>query len=193
MSICKFAGIVTLALFLGTAVAGEHAAKQDKPSISASQTMKVTVQVESVDYETRVVSLREPGGELLTFTAGEEVRNLAQMKAGDIVTAEYTENLYIDVFEDLGTVPSESDFTAMGTAAEGQKPGLTAFDSQVVTAKVEEINLEANTFKLRWPDNSVEEFTARSPENLKMAAVGDMVVITQTVSVNISVEETNVE
>ena len=62
-----------------------------------------------------------------------------------------------------------------------------------MTAKVEEINLEANTFKLRWPDDSVEELTAASHENLKLAAVGDLVIITKTVSVKISVEETGTE
>lgn len=70
---------------------------------------------------------------------------------------------------------------------------MTAFDSQVITAKVEAINLEANTFKLRWPDDSVEEYTAMNPENLKMAEVGDLVVITETISINISVEETGAE
>ena len=189
MSITKFAGTITLALVLGTAFAGEHKANQDKPSISSSHTMKVSALVEAVDYETREVSLRDPSGELISFVAGEEVRNLAQMKAGDVVFAEYTESLYIDVMEGQGAVPGESDFTAVGSAEEGQKPGMTAFDSQVITATVEDINLETNTFKLKWPDGSVEELTARDPENLKKAAVGDLVVITKTVSLFISVEE----
>jgi len=193
MTVFKIAGMTALTLFLGlgTALAGEQ--KAEKPSISTSQTMKVSALVEVVNYETREVTLKDPSGELITFTAGEEVINLAQMKAGDIVLAEYTESLYIDVFEDDGSEPGESGFTAMGAAEEGQKPGMTAFDSQVITAKVEAINLEANTFKLRWPDDSVEEYTAMIPENLKMAEVGDLVVITETISVNISVEETGAE
>ncbi len=193
MSISKLLGAIVLMLSLGTAIAGEHASKQDKPSISSSQTMKVSVIVEAVDYETREVSLREPGGELFTFTAGEEVRNLAQMNVDDIVIAEYTESLYIDVIENQGTAPSESEFSAMGTAEIGQKPGMTAFDSVVITATVEDINIEANTFKLKWPDESVEEFVAQNPENLKLAEIGDLVIITKTMSVSISVEETTTE
>ena len=38
--------------------------------------------------------------------------------------AEYTASLYIDVYEDEGSVPISSEFSAMGTAEEGQKPAL---------------------------------------------------------------------
>jgi hypothetical protein len=59
----------------------------------------------------------------------------------------------------------------------------------VVTSTVEEINLEANTFKLKEADGSINEYMARNPENLKRAAVGDLVVTTVTASVAIVVEE----
>jgi hypothetical protein len=59
----------------------------------------------------------------------------------------------------------------------------------VVTATVEEINIELNTFKLKGPDGVINEYTARNPENLKRAAVGDLVVMTVTSAVAIVVEE----
>jgi hypothetical protein len=67
-------------------------------------------------------------------------------------------------------------------------PGLAAMDVQVATATVEEINIEANTFKLRGPDGSVEEYVARNPANLKRAKVGDLVIFTVTTSVAIVVD-----
>jgi hypothetical protein len=191
MKVSKYAVLLCLSLVSVAIFAGEKPAKQDKPSLSSSETMRVNALVESVDYETREIVLRDPGNELITITAGDEVVNLQQMKPGDIVNAEYTENLYIDVFENQGSKPSESEFTAMGTAEKGQKPGLTSFDSHVVTATVEAINIEANTFKLKWPDESVEEFVAQNPKNLKKTKVGDLVVITRTNSLSISVEETD--
>ena len=72
-------------------------------------------------------------------------------------------------------------------------PGLAAMDVQVATATVEEINIEANTFKLRGPDGSVEEYAARNPENLKRAKVGDLVVFTVTTSVAIVVDAASSE
>ena len=62
-------------------------------------------------------------------------------------------------------------------------------DATIVVATVEEINLEMNTFKLKGPDGEVTEYVARNPENLRRSAVGDLVVITTTESVAITVEE----
>ena len=53
--------------------------------------------------------------------------------------------------------------------------------------------LEANTFKLKGPEGNVNEFTARSPENLKLAKVGDIVVITITSAIALAVQETAAE
>ena len=50
-------------------------------------------------------------------------------------------------------------------------------DAVVITATVEEINIEANTFKLKGPAGEIREYEARDPENLKKAEVGDLVVI----------------
>jgi len=72
----------------------------------------------------------------------------------------------------------------------GEMPGMAAVDSQVVTATVEEINLENNTFKLKYPSGEINEYVAQDPENLRKAEVGDMVVITYTEAIAISVEKT---
>ena len=70
---------------------------------------------------------------------------------------------------------------------------MAAIDSVVVTATVEEINIEANTFKLKGPSGEIKEYEARNPENLKKAEVGDLVVITYTEAVAITVEKATTE
>ena len=61
-------------------------------------------------------------------------------------------------------------------------------DTEVVVYTVVDIDLEANTFKLEAGDGTVEEFSARDPDNLRRAEVGDLVVTTVTEAVAISVE-----
>ena len=68
-------------------------------------------------------------------------------------------------------------------------PGVAAMEATVITATVEEINIEANTFKLRGPEGNIREFVARNPENLRRSKVGDLVVITITNAVAIVVEK----
>ena len=53
--------------------------------------------VEAIDHETRVVTVRGPGGNTITFTASDEVRNLDQVAAGDLIDAEYVESLDVEV------------------------------------------------------------------------------------------------
>ena len=171
----------------------ESAAATDKPSMSTSQTVVLTAVVEAINQETREVTLRGPEGKTVSFVASEDARNLGQVKVGDIVMVEYVQSMSIEVFANDGTEPGAGNLTVAGRSEEGAMPALTAIDALVVTATVEEINLEANTFKLKGPAGEIKEFEARDPENLKKAAVGDLVVITYTEAIAISVEKTTAE
>ena len=80
-----------------------------------------------------------------------------------------------------------------GTSKEGETPAAMEMVSTIETAIVEEINLEANTFKLRWPNGEVNEYVAQNPENLKKGEVGDLVSITYTEAVALTLMETGEE
>ena len=185
--------LITLLLFSSSAWSGETAATTDKPSMSASQTVTISAVVEAINHETREVTLRGPQGNSVSFIVSEEARNLDQVSVGDVVTAEYVESVSIDVFANDGTEPGVGGLSAAGRSEKGEMPGVAVMDATVVTATVEEINIEANTFKLKGPDGEINEYTARNPENLKKAAVGDLVVITYTEALALSVEKTVVE
>ena len=185
----KFASIAALLLATSVVYAGEEAADLDRPSFSASQSMTVSAVVTAIDHETRVVSVRKPDGEELTFTASEEARNLPQVTVGDVLIAEYVETVSIQVMANDGMEPEAAAATAMARTKEGEMPGFAAMDAQIITATVAEINIEANTFKLKEADGTVNEYVARNPDNLKRAAVGDLVVITLSSAVAITVEE----
>lgn len=172
---------------------GNPDAMAEKPYIFASQSAQITAVVEAINHETREVTLRGPQGNAVSFVASEEARNLGQVQVGDIVNAEYVRSLSIEVVAGDGTEAGAGGITAAGRSEEGEMPAGVVMDAQVVTATVEEINLEANTFKLKFPDGVVQEFTARDPENLKRAEVGDLVVITKTESLALAVEKTSAE
>ena len=181
--------LAALLLFASPCWSEESTSATDKPSMHTSQTVVLTAIVEAINHETREVTLRGPEGGSVTFVASEEARNLDQVKAGDIVMAEYVQSMSIEVFANDGSEPGAGELTVAGRSEKGEMPAMTAIDAVVVTATVEEINLEANTFKLKGPSGEVKEYTARDPENLKKAAVGDIVVITYTEAIAISVEK----
>jgi len=169
----------------------ESAPAADKPSLHTSQIATTTAVVEAIDHETREVTLKGPDGNTMTFVAGDDVRNLDQVNVGDTVVAQYQQSLDIEVFPNDGSAPGAGEMTVAGRAEKGEMPGAAIVNSKVVTATVEEINLENNTFKLKGPSGEVQEYVARNPENLKKAEVGDMVVITYTEAVALSVEKTS--
>ncbi len=177
--------------FMATVSWAEHheEAMMDKPSFYASMSATVTAEVTAIDHETRVVTVRKADGEEITFTASDEARNLDQVSVGDILKAEYESTVSIEVMANDGMEPEMAMASAMARTEKGQMPGIAAMDATVTIATVEEINIEMNTFKLKGPHGEVTEYVARNPENLKRSAVGDLVVITATEAIAITVEE----
>lgn len=179
--------ILLLCSAAAPAMADNH--ELDRPSFHASQSMMVNAVVEAINHETREVTLKRSDGEIIEFVASEEARNLPQVSVGDVVNAEYVQSVSIEVVaNEEGYEPEQGEIAAAARTEEGEMPGFAAIDTQIATATVEEINIEANTFKLKGVDGTVNEYTARNPENLKRAKVGDLVIMTVTNAVAITVE-----
>jgi hypothetical protein len=194
MSIFKHIGVAAITLTATASWAGgESAAEVEKPYISVSQSQQLTAVVEAIDHETREVTLRESEDNAVTFIVDENTRNLDQVGVGDQVDVELIQSMSIEVVTNPGMEPGVGSLSTMERTTDSVLPGAVAMGSQVVTATVEEINIEANTFKLKGPDGIIEEFTARNPENLKRAEVGDLVIITQTETMAISVQKAPAE
>lgn len=155
--------------------------------LSAETAVETTAVVEAIDHETRVVTLRAEDDESVTLTAPAEAHNLDQVQVGDTITAVYIQRLDIEIVKvEEGTEPAAVAAMTEGRAEKGDTPAGAIMTSQVLVAIVEDINLENNTFKLREPEGEVNEYTAQNPENLKLAEVGDAVVITLTEAVGVA-------
>lgn len=159
----------------------------EKPSISTSQTTVVTATVVAISQETRAVTLRGPEGEVHSFVVGDETVNLDQVNIGDTVVATYVQSMTIDVIDGDGTL------SVVERAEKDAEPGMTEVEAVVVTATLIEIDFDRNTFKLQGPEGNVTEYQAANPENLKRVTVGDIVVMTYTESVGLSLEKSIIE
>ena len=78
--------LIAVSIPLAPLFAEEQGDMPAKMAMGAAATIST---VQAIDQETRKVTLRDPEGNLTTFTAGPEVRNLAQVKQGDIVLMEF--------------------------------------------------------------------------------------------------------
>ena len=182
--------VTALSLLLLSAVAFAGEAPVEKPSFSATQTITLTAEVMAVDRENMTVTLQGPEGNQRTIAVGEQARRLDEVEVGDTVMVEYLQNFSIDVVAAEGAEPGSGTMTAVARAPESEQPGMIAAGTEIAMAKVHEINIEQNTFKLDWgEEGGIKEYTARDPENLKRAEVGDMVVITYTEALALQLEE----
>ena len=186
----KFAVFVLLASLITSPALYAESTDSDEPlSFSTERTSTITARVEAIDHETQAVTLIGPQGKGVSFIASDQVRNLAQVQVGDLVEAELTESFSIEVLPGDGTGPGAGSVNAVERAKAGGLPGVTAVSSDVIVASVVEINLEQGTFKLQGPEGNVQEYRALNPENLKRASEGDMVVLTITQSLAMSVRK----
>jgi Cu/Ag efflux protein CusF len=187
-----------LALWLALGLTGWGTASSAAPTPGAAAALPsgrvgedmvtATATVQKVDLATRMVTLRRADGSLITFRADERVRNLPQVKVGDEVTATYYEALAYSVKR-----PGDA---AVGTRREeeatraklGERPGAAAGRVTTVTTRIVAIDRSAGTVTLERPDGEAVTVKVREPKNLERVAVGDLVEITLTEAVAISVD-----
>jgi Cu/Ag efflux protein CusF len=154
---------------------------------AAAQTVKMTATITKIDAATRAVTLKGPEGREVTLTAGDEVKNFAQMKVGDVVNVEYVEALTIELKKGSTAPVSRTEQAAAGAAKPGEKPAGMVGRQVTVTAEVVDVNPKTQVVTLRGPQRTVE-LKVRDPEQFKRVAKGDRVEATYTEAMAIAVE-----
>jgi hypothetical protein len=191
----KLKSIIVLAVLVASLnlQAGEETGSPEKLNFSAEQEVQLTAVIDAIDREARTITLTGPMGNSRTIKASEDSTNIDKVKVGDKVDVKYIQNLTVQLWSNDGMEPGQGAMAIQGTSKEGETPAAMEMVSTVETAVVEEINLETNTFKLRWPSGEVNEYVAQDPENLKKGEVGDLVSITYTQAVALTLMETGEE
>ncbi|HVO27007.1 MAG TPA: hypothetical protein VMW56_25635 [Candidatus Margulisiibacteriota bacterium] len=150
--------------------------------------VSATATVKAIDLKTRMVTLKRADGSLIKFRAGDDVRNLPQVKVGDEVTVTYYESLAFEVKKPGDAAPGASVAETAERAKAGEKPGATGARVTTVTTTIAGIDKSAGTVTLKTPDGELTTIKARNPDNLNRVSVGDLVQITYTEALGISVE-----
>jgi len=191
--VALFAGLLVLSIAAGgwaAEPAGTSPAKKgEPPSWQTSSLVEETATVEAVDQSTRMVTLKGPKGNSVTFKAGEEVRNLAQVKVGDEVRFGYYESLDVRVLKEGEAFPASGESSAMVRAKPGEKPAGIVGTETSVNATITAIDLAAKTATLKGEDGKSVTVTPLRPEKLNEVKVGDRLVITYTEAVAVKVEK----
>ncbi|HET6488582.1 MAG TPA: hypothetical protein VFG28_02380 [Syntrophales bacterium] len=165
----------------------EPKAAQQPMGAAVIDVAKVTATVEKVDYATRMVTLKGPKGNMVTFKAGDAVKNLDQVKVGDKVVAQYLESVAVFVRKSTDP-PSAGEADMVGVAPKGAKPGMVMVETDEVTAKVEAVDLKARTITLMGPEGKTKKFKVdKSVKALDKLKKGDDITLRVTKALAIDV------
>ena len=158
-------------------------------SDSASRTVTATATVEDVDQKTREVTLRTADGERKRIHVGDEVRNLPQVRKGDVVTATYYESIAVALRDATGEKPSVSTTQDMERAPLGAKPSGAVMQQTTLTAKVTAVDKKKQTVTLEGPKGGTLTLRVEDPKKLDTVVVGHLVDAVYREAVVISVDK----
>lgn len=151
-------------------------------------THKLTANVTDIDAAERKVTLLNSDGSKTTVKCGPEVVNFDQIRVGDQLKVEVTEQLVVFVAAP-GEAPYDRSGGAVLLAPVGAKPGGVMAGATQTTATVRAIDRRNHTATLQFEDGTTKTFRARSDVRLSQRKVGEQVVFRATEVMAISVEK----
>jgi hypothetical protein len=157
--------------------------------VGASETVKMTATVVSIDLGSRDLLLIDSQGKMHKVNVGDHVRNLDQVKVGDKVNAEYTEAISIQLKKrGAAGLPPPTSQTAMIRAPQGMKPGGAVGRKVTAFATVVTVNPKTQFVTLRGPLGNEYDVQVRDPAQLNAVTKGDEVEVVYTEAIAISVQ-----
>jgi hypothetical protein len=128
--------------------------------------------------------------DVVEFTSTvEAVRNLDQVKPGDLVKGEFVEETALFVRK-ASDPPEATETSSVSVAPKGKKPGVMFVDTTQVTANVEAVDYQKRTITLRGPQGNVTTYkVGDGVKRLNDVKMGDQVVLRVTDALAILVEK----
>mgnify|MGYP001164389526 CR=1 FL=1 len=141
------------------------------------ESVEISGTLAALDTETRRVTLDVGDGETMSFVAGPEVRNFAQLEVGDLVKIEYARALLLELRKGSTEQPWRIDDDRTRRAMPGEKPAGTIGQGVRALVEVVAVHAERGTITVRGPRKTVE-LRIPDPEQLDKIAVGDRIEVT---------------
>ena len=151
-------------------------------------TIEVTATVTAINQATREVTLKKEDGTEVSFVASEDVKNLAQVKVGDLLHVVYAEALAYEVRKG-GTVVAPATAVAGGVAELGQRPAGALARQTTATVAITAIDPTVPSVTFKGPAGNTRTIKVLHPERLEGVSVGDTVELTFTEAVALKVVE----
>jgi len=182
-TVVLLAGAVT---YMAAAQVKDGAIKGEKPGGVVVDVVKWTGTVKAVDAQAKTVTVEGPGGKSATINA-KNARNLDQVKVGDKVNIQFTDELALFVRKS-GAPPAATEAQVVQLAPKGEKPAGLMAKTIELTGSVQSIDSKNRTIDLKGPAGNVRTYKVdKAVKNFDQIKKGDQVVLRFTEAVALSV------
>jgi Cu/Ag efflux protein CusF len=178
---------VILAQSLAISTLPAQAQSPAPTSTSSSATAQLTAKIIAIDYNSRNVTLQDDRGNTRSFTLGPDVTRFNNLKVGDTVTFTYKESVAVAIVE-AGTAMPATAASPSVTKYAGSKPGGEISQTQTTTVTIQAIDTSKPSITVKTQDGRVLSFLVQDPKNLNGVKVGDVVQVTYTQALVVTVK-----
>jgi Cu/Ag efflux protein CusF len=177
-----------------SAPAEKAPAPADKPPVrgkGAASVTKVRGTVDAIDKDAGTVTLKGPKGNTLTIEVNDKSK-LDQVNVGDPVVAAYIEAVAFRVMKaGSGATPGVTTSESRVSSKPGETPAGAVGREVTATVTITAIDRKAHTVTVKGPKGGTETIKAKDPKNLEGLKAGDMVEITYTQALAVSLDKTS--
>ena len=185
--------IVLISLFgavTGARAQGSVTVKEVPKGKTVSSTdIGIDVTVVAVNLETRELTYKRGDGAIRSIIVSEEAKNLPQVKVGDVIKLRYHEAVSIRLDKSSGGKAEFKESSGISRNAPGSKPGGTAGHETTISATIEKIDAINGWVTLKGPKGGLLDVAVEDHAILGKLNIGDLVVVTYTEALAISVEK----
>lgn len=153
------------------------------------ETVTFTATVAGMDAANRRLTLISPEGFRQTVKVGPEAINFDQIRVGDRVRLEATEQLVVKMAPPGAATAADGAAGVVALAPKGARPGGVVAGVTQVTGTVAALDAARRTATLRFEDGATRTFPVRPDLDLGRYKAGERVVFQVTEMVAVSVEK----
>ncbi len=180
--------ILTVVLALSCSLVAAQAQTQSTAPVSASGTAQVTAKVAAIDYTSRVITLQDDKGNTSTYQVSPNVKRFNQIKVGDTITFLYQESVALNMVKaDAMAAPPPSS-SPIVTSLAGEKPSGQISQTQVAVVTIQAIDMSKPSVTVKTNDGRTLDLAVKNKELLSNFKVGDVVQITYSQALMITVK-----
>jgi plastocyanin len=167
------------------ALSNSPAFAQAPAPVTQSQTAQLTAKIVAIDTANRLVTLEDSKGNTQTIQVGPGVTRFSALKVGDTVTFTYQESVAYAISKP-GAAPAADSQTV--TRTDGSKPGGTITKTVTALVTIQAIDLSVPSVTIKTADGHVVSLLVKNKANLNGVKVGDVVQVTYTQALVITVK-----